>query len=196
LSNILILLSEFSFAIQAIYKTNRNIPSSNLQSFNRKHDPYLRLQQQLGNRLLQRLIGTGRIQTKHMIGKSGDNNEKEADRVADLVVGGSMQSGATTYSNPDKKIRRKPKSLSDIMVSADPVNESGIINKSGSALDADTQESMERSFGYNLGKVRLHTDKESDRLARNLNASAFTVGTDIAFAEGYYSPNPVQTCKW
>jgi hypothetical protein len=131
-------------------KTNSNIPSSNLQSFNRKQDPYLRLQQQLGNRLLQRLIRTGRIQTKHMIGKSGDNNEKEADRVADLLVGGSMHSGATTNSktlSPDKKIRRKPKSLSDFMVSADPVNESGIINKSGSALDADTQESMERSFG-------------------------------------------------
>jgi hypothetical protein len=38
----------------------------------------------------------------------------------------------------------------------------------------------------------LHTDKESARLARNLNASAFTVGTDIAFAEGYYSPNTLE----
>jgi len=45
---------------------------------------------------------------------------------------------------------------------------------------------METRFGADLGHVRVHTDGESARLNQELNANAFTFGSDIYFGEGQY----------
>jgi hypothetical protein len=36
--------------------------------------------------------------------------------------------------------------------------------------------------------VRIHTDEKADSLAGSIQAKAFTVGNDIAFAKGEYKP--------
>jgi hypothetical protein len=43
-------------------------------------------------------------------------------------------------------------------------------------------------MGHDFTRVRVHTGPETDRVARSLNADAFTVGPDIGFAEGKYAP--------
>lgn len=62
----------------------------------------------------------------------------------------------------------------------------------GQPLDGRTRSGMETAFGRSFGDVRVHTDSTAARLSRSLNARAFAVGRDIAFAPGEYKPgNPI-----
>ncbi|HET7461247.1 MAG TPA: DUF4157 domain-containing protein [Longimicrobium sp.] len=58
----------------------------------------------------------------------------------------------------------------------------------GRGLDPATRAFMEPRFGRDFGAVRLHTGPEAARSARGLDARAFTIGQDIYFGEGEYSP--------
>ncbi|HET7461250.1 MAG TPA: DUF4157 domain-containing protein [Longimicrobium sp.] len=58
----------------------------------------------------------------------------------------------------------------------------------GRGLDPATRGFMEPRFGRDFGGVRLHTGPEAARSARGLDARAFTVGQDIYFGQGEYSP--------
>ncbi len=48
---------------------------------------------------------------------------------------------------------------------------------------------MERRFGVDFSGVRAHTDSNAVQLNRELNAQAFTLGRDIYFGSGKYSPD-------
>ncbi len=47
---------------------------------------------------------------------------------------------------------------------------------------------MERRFGHDFSRVRVHTDAAAEQSARDVNAHAYTVGTDIVFGAGRYAP--------
>ncbi len=47
---------------------------------------------------------------------------------------------------------------------------------------------MSAAFGYDFSGVRVHTDATAGELSGQLNARAFTVGRDVAFAQGEYQP--------
>jgi hypothetical protein len=48
---------------------------------------------------------------------------------------------------------------------------------------------MENRFGNDFSGVRIHTDNKAVQMSRDLNAQAFTVGNDIYFNQGKYSPS-------
>ena len=50
---------------------------------------------------------------------------------------------------------------------------------SGSGLAEGTRSQMESAFGTDFSGVKVHQDTESDALARNMTAKAFTTGSDI-----------------
>ncbi len=58
----------------------------------------------------------------------------------------------------------------------------------GQPLDAATRAFMEPRFGHDFSRVRIHTDAQANESARAVNALAYTVGSDIAFAGGAYAP--------
>jgi hypothetical protein len=58
----------------------------------------------------------------------------------------------------------------------------------GAPLDPTTRAFMEPRFGHDFSRVRVHTDARAATVARSLDALAFTVGDDIAFAPGQYRP--------
>lgn len=58
----------------------------------------------------------------------------------------------------------------------------------GQVIPATERHFFESHFGVNFQPVRLHTDGHAQQLARRLQAKAFTVGKDIAFASGEYNP--------
>ncbi|NTU52249.1 MAG: DUF4157 domain-containing protein [Chlorobiaceae bacterium] len=58
----------------------------------------------------------------------------------------------------------------------------------GTPMDDKTRGEMERGFGQSFGGVSIHTGAEAARLSSDLNAQAFTHGSDIYFAEGKYDP--------
>jgi hypothetical protein len=58
----------------------------------------------------------------------------------------------------------------------------------GAPLDPATRAFMEPRFGHDFSQVRVHTDARAATVAQSLDALAFTVGDDIAFAPGQYRP--------
>jgi hypothetical protein len=58
----------------------------------------------------------------------------------------------------------------------------------GKPLDSSVKSRIESAYGHNFSRVRVHTDARAVELCTDLNARAFTVGTDIAFAESEYQP--------
>ena len=58
----------------------------------------------------------------------------------------------------------------------------------GNSLDGGTRHRMEKAFGVSFGGVRVHTGAKAEGLSESMNARAFTVGNDIAFGAGEYSP--------
>jgi hypothetical protein len=63
-----------------------------------------------------------------------------------------------------------------------------VLQKSGDPLDAETRSLMESSFDHDFSQVRIHTDLASAASARAVNALAYTVGNDIVFGAGKFSP--------
>jgi hypothetical protein len=58
-------------------------------------------------------------------------------------------------------------------------------------LDAATRAIMEPRFGYDFSRVRVHSDAAAAASARQVNALAYTVGSDIVFANAQYAPTAV-----
>lgn len=59
----------------------------------------------------------------------------------------------------------------------------------GKPLDAPVREQMESAMGEDFGHVRVHTDSAASESAKSVQAQAYTVGSDIVFGSGNYSPD-------
>jgi hypothetical protein len=59
----------------------------------------------------------------------------------------------------------------------------------GSPLPDDVRSFMEPRFGADFSQVRVHTGGEAVQMNRELNAQAFTHGSDVYFGEGRYNPS-------
>jgi Domain of unknown function (DUF4157) len=58
----------------------------------------------------------------------------------------------------------------------------------GHPLARTVSRQLESAYGEPLSDVRIHTGEHAAELARAVSARAFTVGSDIFFAGGEYSP--------
>jgi hypothetical protein len=58
----------------------------------------------------------------------------------------------------------------------------------GQPLDRDTRAFMESRFQHDFSAVRVHTDVRAAASARALQARAWALGSDVAFATGAYAP--------
>ncbi len=67
-------------------------------------------------------------------------------------------------------------------------SEIAAIRDGGQPLPAIEQAYFEPRFGADFSRVRVHTDARAAAAASAVNAHAFTVGHDIVFGAGQYSP--------
>ncbi|GIE99656.1 eCIS core domain-containing protein [Paractinoplanes rishiriensis] len=58
----------------------------------------------------------------------------------------------------------------------------------GAPLPAAVREPLQQQLGAELDSARVHTDAAADGLARSVQATAFTTGSDIFFSSGSYQP--------
>jgi hypothetical protein len=63
-----------------------------------------------------------------------------------------------------------------------------VLRSPGAPLDANSRDLMESSLGHDFSRVRVHTDGKAAESARSVDALAYTVGLDVVFGKGYYSP--------
>jgi len=174
------------------------------------------LQRTAGNQAVQRLIKSGALQAKLRIGQPGDIYEHEADRVADAVmrmpdpeVGRQLEPEeeeeetlqAKPLANqitPLVQVQRQEepeedeeelqaKATSGRISEVNPNLESHIqsLKGGGKPLPESERAYFEPRFGQDFSQVRVHSDAQA---ARAVNARAFTVGKDVIFGAGQYSP--------
>ena len=62
------------------------------------------------------------------------------------------------------------------------------LGSSASALPGPVRRLMERRFGHDFSRVRIHIDSTAQAAAQSVAARAYTVGQDIVFAAGQYAP--------
>lgn len=63
-----------------------------------------------------------------------------------------------------------------------------VLASPGRPLDASTRDFFAARFGHDFGDVRVHDDAAAAASARGVQALAYTVGTDLVFGAGQYSP--------
>jgi hypothetical protein len=85
-----------------------------------------------------------------------------------------------------KPVQPAPASASAAMPAYADVD--GAFSTPGRLLDARVRQKMEARFGYDFSSVRVHDDSAAAATAASISAAAFTVGEDIAFGIGRYSP--------
>ncbi len=136
-----------------------------------------------------------RVQTKLKIGQPGDKYEQEADRVAEQVMRMPQAQWKACSSckgkeeDEDKILQTKSAgSAGNIGSQVDHPLIQNVLSSPGQPLDAATRSFMEPRFGQDFSGVRVHTDGQAAESAREVNARAYTVGRDVVFGVGQYTP--------
>jgi hypothetical protein len=160
-----------------------------------------------------------KMQAKLEISQPGDPAEVEADRMADQVMrmpdsatgptgigpawtGGSETTDRRAYRKcagcEEKASHVARKDAPDRNAGSTDLGEAAArdvevgLQSHGEALDADTRAYMEPRFGSDFTGVRVHSGATAAESARAVNALAYTVGEDIVFGAGQYSPGTAQ----
>ncbi|MGH8480722.1 MAG: DUF4157 domain-containing protein [Gammaproteobacteria bacterium] len=140
------------------------------------------------------------LQAKLAVGASGDPYEIEADRIADDVMrmadtavpspmpAGGMATAARLQSKPPVGRGRATHDNDE----GAPFAVHEVLRSSGQPLDPAVRTFFEPRFGHDFSRVRVHLGSRADESARAVQARAYTVGRDLAFARGQYNPASVE----
>ena len=121
------------------------------------------------------------------VGRADDPAEHEADRIAARVSRMPDPQGFVTTSPPRPRRTSIPHSGNAGVRVPDLVHE--VLGSPGRPLDAASRGFMEHRFSRDFSRVRVHDDTRAALSARALNAHAYTLGYDVVFGTGKYSPN-------
>jgi hypothetical protein len=124
------------------------------------------------------------LQTKLRVNEPGDIYEREADRIANDLTPTPPHSG---MSGAPPRIQRLSVAPSGQIGNA-PASVDQALSSPGRPLDRTLRHDMERRFGPDFSRVRVHTDTAAERSARDVNARAYTVGHDIVFGASRFRP--------
>jgi len=163
--------------------------------------------------VIRQILRSPEMQGRLMVGATNDVFEREADRVADAVV--RMPDGASPTGpiiHDDGAVRAKPAEETEpsdsglpeeeeeqlvslksngggeIALSDELTDRVRSLKGGGDPLGEGERVFFEPRFGADFSQVRIHTGSAAEETARLLNARAFTLGADIAFGGGRYSP--------
>jgi hypothetical protein len=141
------------------------------------------------------------LPTRLQVGPRDDAFEQQADRAAEAILAGRrapataaaphapQRKCAACEAEDEEAIRRSSTNgaagaaggaRADVAARA--------VASGGRPLGPALREYFEPRFGADLSGVRLHTDGRAADAADGLQAHAFTLGSDIAFARGAFAP--------
>jgi hypothetical protein len=123
------------------------------------------------------------LRAKLAVGRADDRYEQEADRIADLVTGATYtHQGAPV---PIQPYSGRPRNHMDVAPAS--VNEA--LTNPGRPLEPTLRFDMESRLGYDLSRVRIHSDSDAARSAQEINANAYTVGNNVVFGANRFMPH-------
>lgn len=141
------------------------------------------------------------IQPRFTVGPVDDPYEREADQVADQVMGQTRAardlSAATAeqvqrqarQEEEDEVLQAEGSAAGDGRVSASFQSDLQTQRGGGAGLPQSAREFMESRMGSDFSHVRVHQGPQASRLNQQVSARAFTVGSDIFFGAGQYRPD-------
>ena len=148
--------------------------------------PLLRPQQSL----VRQILRAPTVQSKLTVSHPGDVYEQEADRVAETVL-----------RMPDEQLQRQPVEEEEEEELIQPKSTAGGSHVSpgleedirgqegqGMPLPETCRAFFEPRLGTDLSGVRVHAGPAAADLARQVNARAFTLGSNVYFGSGEYAP--------
>jgi hypothetical protein len=162
-----------------------------------------------------------RVQAKLTVNNPGDKYEQEADRAAEQVMRMpeplAPESRAIPHqpkgiriqrlgSECDVKLRRQPKEEEEegeipqaketqaqmFEVTPDVQNQINAVRGAGKPLPVSVRSFFEPRFGYDFSPVQVHMDAPAGKLTKAMRAQAFTLGRDIVFSAGKYTPETAE----
>lgn len=169
----------------------------------------LQLQQNYGNKYVQRLIESMKVQAKMTVNPSDDVYEQEADRVTDTVINSApshirrkeeeeeeqevmptrtIVQHQKVEEEQEEIVQAKRSENKPQMVSEDLESQINMARGCGHSLSDSLRAFLEPQFGHDFSDVKVHTDAQADKLSRQLGAEAFTTGRDVFFKDGAYQP--------
>ncbi len=142
-----------------------------------------------------------------VVGAADDAHEREADRLADLVLrseavgplfgatgGERIQASTTGGGGADSEPQRAPAATRIARratigpeggeLDDDSARSLAVARGGGTPIDARVREPLGAAMGADVSGVRLHSGPRATELNERIQASAFTVGNDVFFREG------------
>lgn len=139
-----------------------------------------------------------RVQPKLAVSAPDDPFEHEADRVAAAVMRmpapavqrkcAACSAGGATCPHCKEEEARVQRKAEGVTGAGEVGSDFASRLRGGAPLDAASRAFFEPRFGHDFSRVRVHTGPEAAATARSINARAFTLGRDVAFAAGEYDP--------
>lgn len=130
------------------------------------------------------------LHAKMQIGDTNDSYEREADYVAEQVMRmpESNNEDANEYLQANSLVQRQASNTQSGTAEV-PYIVHDVLHSPGQPLDQTTREFMEPRFDHDFSQVRIHTNTKAAESALAVNAAAYTVGENVIFSKGAYSPN-------
>ena len=150
-----------------------------------------------GNLAIQSLIRSGSIRPKLATSQPGDIHEREADEVAEQVMRSAAvpsiqrRCAACAEGAPCpacEGVQAKKAGGPVLHVAATAEASIASLRGGGQPLPTSVRAFFEPVFQRDFSRVRIHTGREASEAAQAVQARAFTVGRDVAFAAGEYDP--------
>ena len=142
------------------------------------------------------------VQASLQIGAVNDPLELEADHIADQVMRMPQESVIQRKCSDCEKeeVQRQPlanfiQKKGNSGKTAAPNSVAHQINSTrggGTKMPASTKSFMENRFGTDFSNVNIHTDPRAVEMSEQIQAKAFTVGNDIYFNSGMFSPETLE----
>lgn len=140
------------------------------------------------------------LRTKLAINKPGDEYEQEADRITEQVMrmptpkvqracacGGECPKCKQEQGGGEQLQPKRVQANDAGKTAALPIVDE-VLRSPGQPLDSATKSYFQPRFGHDFSHVRVHTDVKASESAREVNALAYTVGQDVVFGAGQYTP--------
>lgn len=131
-----------------------------------------------------RMLPSSATQPKLAIGQVDSPLEQQADRMAEQVM--RKESDASLAAAPSHVSPTTQAAAGEI--DGRVASEIRSLSGGGAPLPEPSRAFFESRLGHDFATVRIHSDDRSARLARSVDARAFTLGRDIVFGAGEYSP--------
>ena len=145
------------------------------------------------DRISEKVMAMPEPQLKHAFacdGKSPHVSSRTSRRATLATASPIDSTGARQVTGPliAHEVLRSPGRYKGLLVTQGMQSQIEGLRGRGQQLTESLRAYFEPRFGYDFGDVRVHTGSQAAEAAQSINAKAFTVGREVAFGAGQYSP--------